>query len=256
MLKTLGIIPARIGSTRLPRKPLADIDGKSLIQRTYESCKKSNLLDTIVVATDSIEIIKHVNAFGGTAVMTNDHHQSGTLRAIEVAERNITNGFDIFVNIQGDNPILEQQHIDPLIIKLMNNPHKQLITTPVFQVNNFVDIFDPNCVKVVMNKDNDALYFSRSPMPFVRDTNKDLWFDKTIFWKHLGIYGFTTPAIVSLKNMKTSKLELSESLEQLTWLYYGMTISCIEVTKDVIAVDVKSDIDKVIAELNKNAGKS
>lgn len=250
MSKVLGIIPARIGSTRLKNKPLVDISGKTLIQRTYESCKKSTLLDELVVATDSQEIIKHVTSFGGKALMTNPNHNSGTQRCIEIAERNISN-FDIFINIQGDHPILDIEHIDPLVIKLLNNNSERLIATPIYKISDKEDIFLDSAVKVVVDKDFNAMYFSRSPIPFVRDLSKDKWHNE-LFYKHIGIYGFTKSAIISIKQLKTSNIERLESLEQLTWLYNGMKISCMEVKKDVLAVDTAADVERVKDFLNES----
>lgn len=238
IMKTLGIIPSRIGSQRLPKKPLLDICGKSLIQRTYESCKKSLLLDNIIVATDSEEIYNHVINFGGKVEMTKEH-SSGTARMIEVAERQLY--YDAYLNIQGDHPLVDIEHIDSLIIKLQKLQINKTssIVTPIVKFKNTNDTKNIHAVKVVINQYNEALYFSRSEIPFVRNTTEN------VFWKHIGLYGFNKFALKDIKDLPISILESVEMLEQLTWLYHGLKIHCIEVNKDVLSVDVLSDLELV-----------
>lgn len=242
MSKFLGIIPSRIGSTRLPRKPLIDLCGKTLIQRTYESCKKSQLLDDVIVATDSEEIYDHVISFGGQVELTGEHN-SGTARIIEIAERHPD--YEGYLNIQGDHPLVEIEHIDSLIIKLQELEFAddyQTIVTPVVRLN-LNDIEDVNAVKVVVDKYNRALYFSREPIPYVRNTVENHYL------KHLGLYGFNKQALHDLKNLPMSMLESVEKLEQLTWLYHGFKIHCIEVSKDVLSIDVEWDVQNVIKSI-------
>lgn len=241
--KILGIIPSRIGSTRLARKPLADICGKSLIQRTYESCLKSKLVTDLIVATDSSEIFEHVYEFGGVAIMTSEDHRSGTSRIIEVAQ-NMGDVYSGFLNIQGDHPILEAEHIDSLAEKLIANSNKELVVTPVYNTHNSWDVFNPNSVKVVMDQHMNAMYFSRSPIPYQRDLTQEDWATMG-YWKHLGLYGFTQSAISRIPQLELSYLESSESLEQLTWLHQGVKISCVQVSTDVLAVDTFEDLERV-----------
>ena len=240
MSKVLGIIPSRIGSVRLPRKPLADLCGKSLIQRTYESCKKSLLLDDVIVATDSQEIYDHVEAFGGKVEMTGEHN-SGTSRIIEVADRHPE--YQNFINIQGDHPILEIQHIDSLAIHLFTEYDEPFVITPIFHLTSMEEVLNPSVVKVVFNKQKEALYFSRNRIPF--GLIKDVPSDNFPYWKHLGLYGFNSEALSVIAKLPTSYLEKYESLEQLTWLFNTIKIVCVEVDKDVLSVDVPEDLERV-----------
>lgn len=248
MSKILGIIPSRIGSTRLPRKPLADLCGKSLIRRTYESCKQSLLLDEVIVATDSKEIYDHVEDFGGKVEMTGEHF-SGTLRMIEVADRHP--GYQGYLNIQGDHPILKTGHIDSLAIKLFSAGEEPQVITPIFHLSSMEDVLTPSVVKVVFNKKMEALYFSRNRIPFLM--MKDMPEDNFPYWKHLGLYGFNSEALKMIKKLPMSDLEKYESLEQLTWLFNGIKIVCVEVLSDVLSVDVPEDLDKVIELIQKKS---
>lgn len=247
MSKVLGIIPSRIGSMRLPRKPLIDIFGKSLIQRTYESCSKSHLVQDFIVATDSQEIFDHVIGFGGKVMMTGDC-SSGTLRVIEVAQK--FSDYDYFLNIQGDHPLLEVEHIDSLAIKLQCLSQDDFaVVTPIVKFQNYEEVENPNVVKVVFNKEKQALYFSRSIIPYLRDKGVDDYLIK-YGWKHLGLYGFNKKAINFIKQCEISDLEVGESLEQLSWLYQGIKIYCVEVEKDVASVDTYQDLQKIRNILN------
>jgi 3-deoxy-manno-octulosonate cytidylyltransferase (CMP-KDO synthetase) len=242
-MKTLGVIPARIGSTRLPRKPILDICGKSLIQRVYQSSLTSMLLSDLIVATDSDEIYSHVKSFGGNAILTSDSHQSGTSRVLEVAEK--FPDFDCYLNIQGDSIGIKSEHIDSLIIKLDILPKDvPAVTTPIVRFKNYDDVKNKNHVKVVLDKNNKGLYFSRSEIPFLREESIDS-FILNYGWKHIGLYGFNQLAVRRIKELKMSFLEKCEMLEQLTWLHDGIEISCIEVGGDIFSVDTAEDIQHV-----------
>ncbi len=250
-MKVLGIIPARIGSTRLPRKPLIDLLGKSLIQRTYESCQKSLLLSDIVVATDSEEIQQHVISFNGKVVLTQEH-SSGTSRMLEVIK--MYPEYDLYLNIQGDNPNVRIEHIDSLIIKLMDlDGSIPNIATPIVKFQELDELDNKNVVKVVHDKYGKALYFSRSQIPFNRSCSLE---DMIIKYgkKHLGLYGFNKPAIEKIEHLQSSDLEMVESLEQLSWLYYQIPIYCVEVEHDIISIDTASDVEKFRRVLNDSKG--
>lgn len=239
--KLLGIIPARIGSTRLPKKPLADILGQSLIQRVYESCLKSKLVSDFVIATDSKEIKQHVEDFGGIALMTSNKHESGTARMIEVSKKLFK--YVGYLNIQGDNIDLKASHIDLIAEYILKNKYKDAIATPIYETHSAEDVFNPSNVKAVIDQDNYALYFSRQPIPFIRGLEQEKW-PAYGFWKHLGVYGFTSSAIKKIEGLKPSYLEKAESLEQLSWLYAGLKIKCVEVKHDVISIDTPEDLEK------------
>lgn len=246
MFKTLGIIPSRIGSTRLPRKPLADLGGKTLIQRTYESCLKSRLLDECIVATDSEEIYQHVLDFGGKVALTDSDHVSGTSRMLEVVEQNP--GYQAYLNIQGDHPLIEMEHIDALIIKLGIESERDIVVTPVVRFQVYEEVENKNVVKAVFDHEFKALYFSRSIIPFLRDNSSEEYLYR-FGWKHLGLYGFTSSVISKIKSLPSSDLEIGESLEQLTWLYHGIPIYCVPVRNDVASVDTYQDLEKIRAIL-------
>jgi 3-deoxy-manno-octulosonate cytidylyltransferase (CMP-KDO synthetase) len=247
-MKILGIIPARIGSTRLPRKPLHDFFGKTMINRCLESCHKSEVIKDFIVATDSEEIIDHVTSLGFRGEMTGSH-ESGTLRAIEIFDR--YKEYDYFVNIQGDHPLLNKEHID-LVSSDLKKSH---ISTPIVKLTKKDELFNPSVVKVIKDYQDYAIYFSRNPIPYVRDFDKNFWLEQTQYYKHLGIYGFSRLASDMIKSFSKSKLESDESLEQLTWIYNGMKISTVEVQKDLQAVDTLDDVN-IIKELilNKEFG--
>jgi 3-deoxy-manno-octulosonate cytidylyltransferase (CMP-KDO synthetase) len=241
-MKVLGIIPSRIGSTRLPRKPLVDLCGKTMVQRTYESCLKSKLISDVIVATDSLEILDHVKSFGGKVMMTGEC-SSGTMRTIEVAKQ--FPDYEGFLNIQGDNPILDIEHIDSLIIKMMSlNKGSDIIVTPIVRFKDYSEIDSTTSVKVVMNNKNIALYFSRSKIPHLRESSLDDFVIK-YGWKHLGLYGFNKSAIEKITKFNQSPLEQCELLEQLTWVFNEMKVHCVQVENDIISVDTMEDVYKV-----------
>lgn len=243
-MNILGVIPARYGSTRLEGKPLVDICGKPMIQRVYEQAKK--VLSHVVVATDDIRIEKAVIAFGGNVVMTNTNHSTGTnrcLEAYETVQKDSEIVFDAVINIQGDEPLLEPEQVRCLV-NCFEDPKTELATL-VMPVSSEGDLFNESEVFVVFDKNKRALYFSRSVIPHIRDVHKTKWLQHHTFYKHLGMYGFTTASLKEFANLKQTKLELTESLEQNRWLENGGVIK-IDITQhDSIPVDTIDDLEKV-----------
>ncbi|MDQ1772247.1 3-deoxy-manno-octulosonate cytidylyltransferase [Labilibaculum sp. A4] len=243
-MKFLGIIPARYASTRFPGKPLADINGKPMIQKVYEQALKA--LDHVYVATDDKRIEEAVKSFGGKIIMTSPNHQSGTDRIAEAANiisQNLKLDFDVVINIQGDEPFIQPEQINSLK-SCFNNPATE-IATLIKSITNTAEIFDPNKVKVVTAKDNRALYFSRSPIPFVRGEDQDKWLSQNTFYKHIGMYAYRFDALMKVTKLEQSKLELSESLEQLRWLENGYWIQTEITEHESIGIDTPEDLLRV-----------
>lgn len=234
-LKVIGVIPARFGSTRFPGKPLALINGKPMIQHVYEQVSKSKFIDQIVIATDNENIIKTVEGFGGQAVMTREDHETGSDRISEVTS--MVEG-DFFVNIQGDEPLIDPRLIDDLV-KTALEEKGQVVVTAKTLIHDYEDVSNPNVVKVVTDKMQNALYFSRSGIPFNR-SNKE--FD---YYKHLGIYGYPKSILNEFVKLPQTHLEEVEMLEQLRLLENGYSIKVIETKYNAIGVDTPEDIEKV-----------
>jgi 3-deoxy-manno-octulosonate cytidylyltransferase (CMP-KDO synthetase) len=240
-MKIIGIIPARYGSSRFPGKPLVDIDGKSMIQRVYEQASKSTRLDAVVVATDDVRIADKVSAFGGKFHLTSAAHQSGTDRCAEVIRRET--GFDVVINIQGDEPYIDPSQID-LLISCFDASTVQLATL-VKKINSDEELFNSNIPKVILNASQEAVYFSRQAIPFIRGKEKSSWLEEYQFYKHIGIYGYTAPTLLELTKLEPSTLELAESLEQLRWVENGYTIQTRTTEIETIAVDAPEDLIKL-----------
>lgn len=238
----LGIIPARYASTRFPGKPLIDIDGKTMIQRVYEQACSASSLDKVVIATDDTRIIAEIARFGGEYVLTRADHQSGTDRCAEVASK--IAGFDVIINIQGDEP-----YIDPVQINLLSscfeNPEVELATL-IKKIHDNEELFNHNIPKVVINAQGEAIYFSRHPIPFVRNSEQENWATAHQFYKHIGIYGYTRDTLLQITRMEPSSLELAESLEQLRWIENGFKIQTKTTALETIAVDTPEDLAKII----------
>jgi 3-deoxy-manno-octulosonate cytidylyltransferase (CMP-KDO synthetase) len=242
VVKTLGIIPARYASTRFPAKPLVDIAGKTMIQRVYEQAMKCDL-DKVVVATDDIRISSVVEAFGGEVIMTDTKHQSGTDRCAEVALK--LPGYDVVINIQGDEPF-----IDPIQISLLSScfTDKNIqLATLIKEIHSDEELFNSNIPKVVINANQQAIYFSRQPIPYVRNAQKkEDWVIAHQFYKHIGIYGYTTETLLAITKLMPSSLELAESLEQLRWLENGYQIQTKVTDIETIAIDTPEDLQKIV----------
>jgi 3-deoxy-manno-octulosonate cytidylyltransferase (CMP-KDO synthetase) len=232
------VIPARYASTRLPGKPLVLLAGKSMIQQVYERAKSAQKAHRVIVATDDDRIVKAVEAFGGEARMTRIDHRTGTERVAEIAAH--VDG-DVFVNVQGDEPLLDPAAVDTAIDALMEEP-MATVATVATPIKLAADLMDPNVVKVVSDFDGNALYFSRAPIPWVRDTTAKI---QIRHMKHLGLYVFQRAALLDYATLPQGELERIEQLEQLRWLENGGKIRVAEVEHDAISVDVPEDVAKV-----------
>lgn len=243
-LTSIGIIPARYASTRFPGKPLVDIAGKSMIQRVYEQAVKSKRLDTVIVATDDERIQKHVTDFGAPVVLTAATHQSGTDRCAEVIAA--TPGFDIAINIQGDEPYIDPEQIDLLVDCFLKKEVQ--IATLIKRITTMDVLFNPNIPKVVIDHSGKAIYFSRQTIPYFRNAPSQDWPYLHTYYKHIGIYGYRTSVLAELTNLPVSTLERAESLEQLRWLEHGYHIQTAETTFETLAVDTPEDLEKLLAQ--------
>ena len=242
-MKCIAIIPARYASTRFPGKPLVAINGKPMVQHVYERALSSGLFQKVIVATDDHRIQSAVTDFGGEVVMTDNTHQSGTDRCGEVIE-GLKDSYDVVINIQGDEPFIQHEQLEELVNLFQSTPAQ--IGTLKKAISNAEDVFDSNVVKVVSGLDKRALYFSRNPIPFVREVEKENWYDKQIFYKHLGIYGYRFEVLKELAQLNPSVLELSESLEQLRWLENGYQIFIAETQHESIGIDTREDLSKIV----------
>ena len=239
-MKIVAVIPARWESSRLKGKILADINGKPMIQHVWENAKKAHLLDDLIIACDDERIIKVVEEFGGKAVFTSKSHPSGTDRLREVAN---PLDVDIVVNIQADEPLLNHSMIDSLVAAL--NDDKDIVMASLMRkIENYHDIDNYNVVKVVVDKNNFALYFSRSTIPFIRNKHEMMNMHDLPFFKHIGIYAYTKDFLFSFANLPESDLEKCEKLEQLRALENDYKIKMVETKFDTIGVDTPEDLEK------------
>jgi len=264
-MKALAIIPARFQSTRFPGKPLATIGGKPMLQHVYKNVKESGLFDKVVVATDDIRIKEAAESWNAELIMTSENHPSGTDRCAEVVEI-LGDDFDIVVNIQGDEPFISKQPLEQLLAIFEYNPDASLATL-VHKIEDPSDIFDENTAKVVLQRStindqrstindqrstiNDqrstfmkALYFSRSPIPFIRSVDKNDWMDYHIFWKHIGLYAYKPETLKAIVKLPVGLLEKAESLEQLRWLENGYSIYVAETDYKMLSVDTPADLER------------
>ncbi len=242
-MKVVGIIPARLAATRLANKPLLDICGKPMIQRVWEQAKAAGVLSEVIVATPDVEIFEAVQKFGGIAAMTSDKHRSGTDRLAELAS---TSDADIFVNIQGDEPLIEPGTIALAVQPLLNDaalPMSSLMCAcPEDEWNN------PSTVKVVCALNGDALYFSRYGLPFLRNPDSP-----TRPMQHIGLYAYRREFLLTFSSLPPGRLETTESLEQLRVLENGFRINMVEVNKAPLSVDTYEDLLRVISILEGKA---
>lgn len=238
-MKAIAVIPARLASTRLPRKMLREIGGKPLIGVVYEAVRSSPLVSNVIVATDSHEILNACRKHGWNAQMTASTHRSGTERVHEVSGREPA---DVYINVQGDEPLVRAEHI-AVLLQVMDNPEAQVGTlmTPA----GAGDIQNSNAVKVVVDLNGRALYFSRATIPFDRDRAQPRYF------KHLGLYAYRKPALDNFVSLPESSLEKSERLEQLRFLENGIAIYVAETAHDSVGVDTEEDFQRVIEILRK-----
>ncbi|HVO56767.1 MAG TPA: 3-deoxy-manno-octulosonate cytidylyltransferase [Dongiaceae bacterium] len=232
------VIPARYGSVRLPGKPLVSLGGKPMVERVYERAKQARTASRVIVATDDERIVKAVEGFGGEARMTRTDHRTGTERIAEVAAH--TEG-DVFVNVQGDEPLLDPTAVDTAVGALLEEPAAAIATVAV-PVRTPSDIMDPNVVKTVLDFEDNALYFSRAPIPWVRDSAAKV---HARHLKHLGLYVFQRDALLEYPTLPQGELERLEQLEQLRWMENGWKIRVAEVEHDAVSVDVPEDVERV-----------
>ncbi len=240
----LGLIPARYASTRFPGKPLADIGGKPMIQRVFEQAQK--VLPHVYVATDDNRIAEAVLRFGGKAVMTSTEHKSGTDRcaeALDKVEAELNTKFHAAINIQGDEPFISPEQIS-LLASAFTNPQTQ-IATLVKQADNEHDLFNPNKPKVVISQTGNALYFSRSPIPYLRGVDQKEWHLRHKFFNHIGLYGYRTDVLRQITKLEQGTLEKCESLEQLRWLENGYQIAVFETKLESLSIDTPDDLEEL-----------
>ncbi len=240
-MKILGVIPARYASSRFPGKPLADLLGKSMVERVYLQCKKAKYLTELVVATDHLQIHEHVLGFGGHSCLTSDQHPSGTDRCCEAMTLQ-KETFDFVINIQGDEPFIDPQQIDLLCASL--DEHTELATL-IQRIINLEQLMSPNEAKVVLNSHREAMYFSRSPIPFVQKQLQSTWLDHGIFFRHVGLYAYRKDILQAITKLPVSDLERSESLEQLRWIENGYCIRTVETdAEEGMCIDTPEDLEK------------
>lgn len=241
-MKVLCIIPARYDSTRFPGKALADIKGKPMIQWCYESSLKSKLIDQLIIATDDKRIYDAVKKFSGEVVMTSKKHRSGTDRIAEAAKKFKC---DIVVNVQGDEPFIDYRTIDKAIDALKKDKNPQ-VSTVAKKITDKKEINNPNIVKVVFDDDYNALYFSRSVIPFNRDGK-----DKANYYRHYGLYVYRKDYLMKITKLSESRLEKIEKLEQLRVLENGGKIKIVLTDKDSVSIDTQEDLIEAIKYLKK-----
>lgn len=236
-MKIIAVIPARYASTRFPAKLMQDLGGKTVILRTYEAAKKTNLFDDVFVVTDSKIIFNEIESNGGKVIMSIRTHESGSDRIAEAVEKM---DVDVVVNVQGDEPFINKEVIESLVNAFKSDTEKKIdLGSVMYQISDIEEIENPNNVKVVVDYDNFALYFSRSVIPFPREANVGVR-----YMKHIGIYAFRKSALMDFYKLPMKSLEASEKLEQLRYLEYGKRIKMIETDKGSIGIDTPEDLEK------------
>lgn len=252
-MKFIGIIPARYASTRFPAKPLAILGGKPVIQRVYEQV--AGILDEAYVATDDERIETAVKSFGGKVVMTSINHKSGTDRCYE-AYTKVGHGYDIVVNIQGDEPFIQHSQLEA-VKTCFEDATTQIATLvkPFIPEDGYDALKNANSPKVVVNKNMNALYFSRSIIPFQRNADKEDWLKGHTYYKHIGLYAYRADILKEITSLSQSSLEMAESLEQLRWLENGYTIKVGVSEVETIGIDTPQDLARAEEFLKQREGK-
>lgn len=238
-MKFIGIIPARYESSRFPGKPLAKLNNKPMIQWVFENVSKT--IDNVWVATDDDRIFDAVTRFGGNAVKTLPSHQSGTDRCAEAARilsKKID--FDVIINVQGDEPFIQPGQIE--LLKSCFDGKTEIATLIKKIENSEEELFNPNRPKVVLNKNAEALYFSRSPIPYIRGYKEKDWIQENTFWAHIGMYAYTSEVLQKITKLECGTLERAESLEQLRWLENGFRIKTAVTTHQSLGIDTPEDL--------------
>ena len=244
-MKKVIVIPARLDSSRLPKKVLLDLNGKTVLQRVYEQCLKVKNIDEIYIATDSLEIKEVCDSFSNQVIITKSTHQSGTDR---IGEAISSIDCDIVINVQGDEPFIEPSLIEALVNSFSNSEIS--MSSAMSKINNVKDLQNSNVVKVVVDHHNNALFFSRSLLPFPRDV-KEISIAKEVlekyqFFRHIGIYGYRKDFLLKFVNMEQSYLEKVEKLEQLRALENGFKIKMIEAESSLIGIDTQEDYEEAL----------
>lgn len=243
-MKYIGIIPARYSSTRFPAKPLAILGGMTVIERVYRQVEA--LLDSVVVATDDERIFQKVESFGGKVVMTSTEHRSGTDRCYEALTKVGENDYDVVINIQGDEPFIQPEQIRGVMSCFENDGHTDIATLvkPFVLSDGIEALENPNSPKVVVGKNMEALYFSRSVIPYLRGYDKSEWLARHTFFKHIGLYAYKANVLKEITKLAQTPLELAESLEQLRWLENGYNIKVAQTDIETIGIDTPEDLQK------------
>ena len=239
-MRFIAIIPARYASSRFPAKPLARLGGKMVIERVYEQVTSE--IEDVVVATDDSRIFEAVESFGGRVVMTSTDHRSGTDRCQEAYSK-LGENFDVVLNVQGDEPFIQPSQLQSLK-SCFADPATDIATLvkPFTAEDGLAALENPNSPKVVVGNNMQALYFSRSVIPFLRGVERDRWLASHTFYKHIGIYGFRSEVLQQVTSLPQSPLELAESLEQLRWLENGYTIKVGVSDIETIGIDTPEDL--------------
>lgn len=246
-MKVVGIIPSRFGSSRFPGKPLIDLMGKSMIQRVYEGALKATRLHDLIVATDDERIYEHVKSFGGKVAMTSSEHPSGTDRCAEVVET-FNLDADVILNIQGDEPLIDARQLDQLIAAFEDSSVQlATIASPKLSAEDYINV---NRIKVVLDCNKDALYFSRSALPNAHYASDEVKKNYP-FLRHIGLYAYRTETLKTIAKFSPTQLEQIESLEQLRWMYHGLKIRVVQTEIETPNIDVPADVDVVLEVLRK-----
>ncbi len=244
-MKFIGIIPARYQSSRFPGKPLVSIHGRTMIQRVYE--RASQALEEVIVATDDRRILEEVQRFGGQAVMTSDRHRSGTDRcaeALAIYRKDTGDPVDGVINIQGDEPLIHPEQLQE-VMALFDDP-QTAIATLVHEHHGLSEIVNPNAVKAVMDNQGRVLYFSRSPIPYLRDVPREKWSDHHPYLIHIGMYAYRAHILEEITKLPPSSLEKAESLEQNRWLENGYVIRAAVSKYRNYSVDTPEDLEQIL----------
>jgi len=240
-LSILAIIPARFASTRFPGKPLVEINGKTMIQRTYEQVNKLKIWADVIIATDDIRIKDVAENFGAKVVMTSAEHVSGTDRCAEVLSK-YGDDVDYVVNIQGDEPFIHPKQLEDLVLGFEKKPE---LVTLVKKIEDDGTLFNPNNPKVIIDSTGKAIYFSRQTIPYLRNVPPNEWLSQGVFYKHIGLYAYRSDILPKIAHLKPSFLENCESLEQLRWIENGYQIQTMKTDLETIGIDTPEDLNRL-----------
>ena len=244
--RTVAIIPARYASTRFPGKPLIDLNGKSMLERVAGAAKSSIYIDEVFIATDDERIVKECKRIGVNAIMTPSELPSGTDRIIYALDKENISAHYI-INVQGDEPLIKPEHLDSALERLDKSSAD--VATLCKKITSSDEALSPNVVKIALNSENIALYFSRSPIPYVRDLDFNEAVGKGYYLKHIGVYLYTKSALERFSKLEESMLEQTEKLEQLRLVGDGAKYLCVEISDELIAIDAPEDVEKVLTKL-------